>query len=622
MFERFLDGYRNPEYELNDFIVRKAMEKLEEEEKAKDKIKTVIEWEEKSKEIKDGFLESIGGLDFEKCELNPIYTGDIKKPGYMIRKLIFQSIPGFYVTANLYIPGSIEKPVPAILFSCGHSKPAKAEPTYQLAAIELVQNGMAVLCVDPPGQGEMIQLPDREDIDWGVHEHSYMGLSCTLAGMNIARYFIWDLVRALDFLESLDFVDKDKIGATGNSGGGTQTSYISLVDDRIKAAAPGCYLNGRKQYIVKGHAHDSEQNIFDCMGFGLDYGDFISCFAPKPFTVLSQQYDFFPIEGALYSVKRAKRIYALYGKEENAGIVIDKEMHGLSDVLRRATAEFFTRHFLNRPCDKDINPYEHVLGEDELKCTGSGQVVSEFSDALSLDKLIYADYIKRITRNEALEDRVRHAFNIRDHKRRPLERRINPFDFEGRMAEKVFWLSEDEVSNSGIYINGKPTGYVTYMFFEDGTHDMAANKKDIASMLNRGDVFVVDVRGTGAVKGARINNAPYNGMYGTIHKMNSDAIMCGTSLMEMRINDIMQSLLLAEKKINAVSYGNAGIPVLIAAFLNPRIESLRIESAPVSFGEIMGCRAPFDPGIESFAMARAFDCDELRAAMEKDGRLK
>ncbi|MFO7611754.1 MAG: acetylxylan esterase [Clostridia bacterium] len=622
MFERFLDGYRNPEYELNDFIVRKAIKKLEKEEKAKDEIKTVIEWEEKSREIKAGFLESIGGLDFEKCELNTIYTGDIKKAGYTIRKLIFQSINKFYVTANLYIPDNIEKPVPAILFSCGHSKPAKAEPTYQLAAVELVLNGMAVLCVDPPGQGEMIQLPDREDIDWGVHEHSYMGLSCTLAGMNIARYFIWNLIRALDFLESLDFIDKNKIGATGNSGGGTQTSYISLVDDRIKAAAPGCYLNGRKQYIVKGHAHDSEQNIFDCMGFGLDYGDFISCFAPKPFMVLSQQYDFFPIEGALYSVKRAKKIYALYGKEENAGIVIDKEMHGLSDVLRQATTEFFTEHFFNRPGNKDINPYEHILGEEELQCTGSGQVLWEFDDALSLDKLIYSDYIKRITRNEALEDRVRHVFNIREQKKRPLEKRINPFDFEGRMAEKVFWLAEEEVSNSGIYINGKPTGYVTYMFFEDGTLEMAVHRKDIAAMLNRGDVFVVDVRGTGAVKGAQINNAPYCDMYGTIHKMNSDAIMCGTSLMEMRINDIMQSLLLAEKKINAVSYGNAGIAVLVAAFLNPRIESLRMASSPVLFEEIMKCSAPYDAGIEAFGMAMAFECNELRSAMEKNGRLK
>lgn len=116
----------------------------------------------------------------------------------------------------------------------------------------------------------------------GTMEHSYAGLQCTLVGANIARYFIWDLVRAVDFLESLPEVDSTRIGLTGNSGGGTQSSYVMLVEPRIKVAVPCTYITSREEYMKTGQAHDSEQNIFKAIVTGLNYDDFISCFAPKP----------------------------------------------------------------------------------------------------------------------------------------------------------------------------------------------------------------------------------------------------------------------------------------------------------------------------------------------------
>ena len=622
MFERFLDNYRNPENELNDFLIKKAIGGLEKEEAVKDAITSPVEWEEKEAQIRSNFIKSIGGLDFEKGELNVNYTGKIDKGPYTIDKVVYQSLPGVYVTANLYIPKELDGKAPGILFSCGHSKPAKAEPKYQRGAIELALNGFVVLCVDPLGQGEMIQMPDRDDIDWGVYEHSYMGLSCTLAGMNIARYFIWNLIRSVDFLASLDFVDATKIGATGNSGGGTQTSYISMVDERIKAAAPGCFLNGRKQYIVKGHAHDSEQNIFNCMNFGLDYGDFISCFAPKPFRLLSQQYDFFPIEGVLYSLKRAKKVYALYGKADNADIVIDKDMHGLSDVLRHGLVEFFLKHFMGKDYRHTLNPYEYELPEEELWCTKAGNVIKEFDDAVALDRLIYDDYLKRRQRTGDLADRVRKAFRIQNRDRRFLEKRINPFDYEGHTAEKVFWIAEDEVSNAGIYIDGKNNGRITYVFFENGTMELSRRVKDIKKHLQHGDVFVMDPRGVGAVKGAQYNNAPYYAMYGTMHKMCNDALMNGSSMMEMHVNDILYSLRMSEKEISFAAYGKMCPAVLVAALLSKEVKEVRIFNGIESFDEIMRCTAPFVPEYEVFGMASGFDISEIISKLGAEGKLK
>lgn len=622
MFRRFLDGYRNPENELANLIYGKVINGLLEEEEIKHELKTVEEWEAKAAEIRGNFIKSIGGLDFDECDLDPVITGEIDKDRYTIKKVVFKSSPGVYVTANLYVPSKTDGKVPGILFCCGHSKPAKAESKYQLAAIELVLNGMAVLAVDPPGQGELIQMEDRPDVDWGVHEHSYLGLSCSLAGMNIARYFIWNLMKAVDYLTSLDFVDGDRIGACGNSGGGTQTCYISMVDPRIKAAAPGCYVNGRKEYVVKGHAHDSEQNIFNCANFGLDYTEFISCFAPKPFRLLSQQYDFFPIEGAIHSLKRAKKVYSLYGKEENADIVIDKNMHGLHDVLRQGLVEWFVKHFQDRKYDNSINPYDYLAEEEELLCTGSGNVLNEYDDAVPLDKLIYREYLNKQNRTGELKDRITTVLNIDKHGRRPMEKRINPFDWNGYVAEKVFWLTEDNIANAGIYIDGDRSDRVSYMFFENGTLDMEDWEKEILAYLKNGDVFIVDIRGTGAVKPAPINQAEFYERYGTMHKLCNDAMMAGTSMLEMHVNDILLSLTLSEKDTVFAAYGRACPAALIATLFSNEVQSIRTVEGIGSFEEIMQCKAPFIPELEAFGIAGAFDISEVIDELRKAGKIK
>lgn len=622
MFNRFLDNYRNPENELANLLYNKVINGLEKEEETKSKILTSVEWEKKAADIRSNFIKSIGGLEFELCDLQPKYTGEIDKGEYTIKKVVFNSAPGVFVTANLYTPKNIKGKAPGILFCCGHTKPAKAEPKYQLAAIELALNGMVVLCVDPPGQGEMIQMPDRDDVDWGVDEHSYMGLTCSLAGFNIARYFIWNLMKAVDFLTSLEFVDNNKIGACGNSGGGTQTCYISMVDPRIKAAAPGCYVNGRKEYVVKGHAHDSEQNIFNCINFGLDYTEFITCFAPKPLRLLSQQYDFFPIEGTLNSLKRAKKIYSLYGKESNVDIVIDKNMHGLHDVLRQGLVEWFMKHFMTKDYHNDYNPYDYLLEEEELLCTNSGNVLKEYTDAVPMDQLIYQEYKKRQNHSGDLKGRIKSVLKIDKHGRRPMERRINPFDYHGQVAEKVFWITEDGLANSGIFIDGDTAGQVAYMFFENGSKDMEKHEKEIMAYLKHGDVFIIDVRGTGAVQAALINGSGYCDKYGTIHKLCNDAMMAGSSMLEMRVNDILLSLTLSEKDTVFAAYGKACPAALIAALFSNEVNNIKTTDCIGTFEEIMKCKAPFIPDYEVFGMASAFELSEIINMLKKEGKIK
>jgi hypothetical protein len=162
MFRPFLDGYYDVENQLPEYVKRKAFEFFKKEEEEKNSIKTIEEFEKRRERIRCHFLEAIGGLNIEKTDLNPVYTGTIERDKYTIKKAIFQSLPEFYVTANLYIPKGITGKAPAVLFACGHWEWAKSCPEYQRICIELVNNGFAVLAVDPVGQGERMQYYDKE----------------------------------------------------------------------------------------------------------------------------------------------------------------------------------------------------------------------------------------------------------------------------------------------------------------------------------------------------------------------------------------------------------------------------------------------------------------------------
>src|SRR5262249_37223409 len=152
-----------------------------------------------------------------------------------------------FVTANLYLPLRGQPPYPAVLYPLGHEIGAKAYPVWQQMLVTLARRGYVALAWDPLGQGERIQTYDPDWKDSKFHastlEHTELGVQCLLIGDHLARYTIWDGLRALDYLVSRKEVDTARVGVAGNSGGGTHSTYVSALDDRISAAAPSCYTS-------------------------------------------------------------------------------------------------------------------------------------------------------------------------------------------------------------------------------------------------------------------------------------------------------------------------------------------------------------------------------------------
>ena len=270
-------------------------------------------------EVRQKLLNMIGGLPSTRTPLRPRIVGSIPMNGFHIEKLIFESLPGIYVTALLYVPddsdGSTVKKHPAILVAAGHATDGKAH--YQTLCQRLVQRGYVVIAWDPVGQAERSQFWDakkgKSRYNLICAEHAVMGNLAYLAGTNLARWEIWDGLRAFDYLLTRREVDAERINITGTSGGGFQAMHIAALEPRIKVAAISCYITALPMRIhnriFKDPDSDPEQDLYGMISNGVDNAGLLLMMYPRPVFVAAAVLDFFPIEGAEKSFREVQKFY-------------------------------------------------------------------------------------------------------------------------------------------------------------------------------------------------------------------------------------------------------------------------------------------------------------------------
>lgn len=277
--------WNNPGSLLMNYLIEEADYYYDLRDKEISMLKTRKDWEKRQAEVKKKLYDIVGPFP-EKTPLNPQITGVLHKDGYRVEKIIYEALPGYYVTACLFIPDHIKGKTPAILNVIGHSQTAFRAELYQTIIINLVKKGMIVFAIDPPGQGERVQYFDLKtnlsSIGYSVIEHCYFGNQCFLSGSSCARYFIWEGIRAIDYLLTRKEVDPERIGVTGLSGGGTITSYISALDDRVSVSVPCSWATASKRQLETKGAQDAETEFYRGVAKGITFEDFIEVRAPKP----------------------------------------------------------------------------------------------------------------------------------------------------------------------------------------------------------------------------------------------------------------------------------------------------------------------------------------------------
>jgi hypothetical protein len=356
-------------------------------------------------ELRNHLLDMLGGLPAEKTPLNPRITGKIQRKGFHIEKLIFESLPGIYVSALVYVPDDGNKSHPAVLVPSGHSANGKAH--YQALCQHLVQRGYVVINWDPIGQGERSQFWDKDSNKSRYNlicaEHAVIGNLAYLAGTNLARWEIWDGIRALDYILTRPDVDPERINITGTSGGGFQTAHIAALDPRIKVAAPSCYITAlpMRVYnrIFQDPDSDPEQDLYGMISSGVDHPGLLLMMYPRPVFVAAAVLDFFPIEGTHKTVREVADLYSRFGHSDRISMHEGYHGHQYSPANQEAALQFLD-HFNGMPARHGLPPVQE-LDEKTLQCTRSGQVMLDYQNARSVMDLIRDYYEERKNRPAA-----------------------------------------------------------------------------------------------------------------------------------------------------------------------------------------------------------------------------
>jgi dienelactone hydrolase len=348
------------------------------------------------KEIRQKLLTMLGGLPTTRTPLHPHVTGRIRMDGFHMEKLIFESLPGVYVTALLYVPDESEnggnKKHPAILVPAGHAENGKAH--YQTLCQRLAKRGYVVISWDPVGQGERSQFWDAKTGKTRYNricaEHAVLGNLAYLAGTNLARWEIWDGLRAFDYLLTRPEVDPDRINITGTSGGGFQAMHITALEPRIKVAAISCFITSLPMRIhnriFKDPDSDPEQDLYRMVSNGVDHAGLLLMMYPRPVLVAAATLDFFPIEGTHKTFQEVSGLYSRFGHADRIAMAEAYHGHQYSDENQKAAFEFLD-HFNQLPKGQGLAATKD-LDEKAVQCTRTGQVMLDFVDARSLMDVI------------------------------------------------------------------------------------------------------------------------------------------------------------------------------------------------------------------------------------------
>ena len=327
---------------MQDWLVAevRAAESLGDEHRTA--LRTKADAEAYVKSVQERIRKCFGPMP-EKSPLNARVTKTLERETYRIENVIFESRPNFLVTGNLYLPKSTQ-PVPGAIGVCGHSLNGKGAEAYQSFAQGLAKQGMACFLIDPVGQGERFQYLNEKlgsRLGGGASEHNQMGNHQVLVGDVLGGWFAWDAIRALDYLLTRSEIDPQHLGVTGNSGGGTQTTWLCGLEPRFTMAAPSCFVTTFRRDAENELPQDCEQCPPGVLAANLDHCDFLAAMAPKPVIIMAQEKDYFDARGSAETYDRLKKIYTLLGKPDNIQLHVGPDPHGYSQPNREAMYRFF-----------------------------------------------------------------------------------------------------------------------------------------------------------------------------------------------------------------------------------------------------------------------------------------
>jgi cephalosporin-C deacetylase-like acetyl esterase len=650
------------------------------------KITTRVQAMVRQQQVRNTLLGLMGG-GFEKTPLNAKVLGSTQMDGFRIEKVVFESQPQFYVTALLYLPDGVARstlPVdrsgaatadttknvprttdngvqklPAIVIAPGHGATGKASD-YTFAST-FARNGFAVLSYDPIGQGERLQYPDPahpgKTLATGpTGEHGEAGLQPTLIGDAVARYFVWDGMRAVDYLLTRPEIDAERIGAFGCSGGGVMTAMLGAADKRIKAIATACYLTTMDTLLPSIGPQDAEQSTPGFIAAGFDFADWVELAAPRPYAMVGTVSDMFPWAGFLATAQEARKFYALFdakaagtqtGKplpptptgptlnpDTANAIAADAPLQVIAGIgghgnLRPLTSQIVSFFLVNLAHSdaapilppapaSGVSPFAAPNVPAALQVTPTGQVASSYPDSVTVHTLnlrraagkipnfvapqtlmqVQTD-IREVTNAEAVPGhfKIPVAAGSSDLRGPDAHWRLpfvagNPIDAEFYRAQQPKLLS--------MQIKSPPSRAILVLREDLSLEHQDQREIDTASLRAIADsgVMVLAVTPRPSPPGSEETKSP---ILGPFYLTELRAELVGKTLLGMRVDDVIRAVdYLASRpdvdpnNITARATGHMGLVLLHAAVLDPRIKHVTVDHVLESYDSLLKAPMPID----------------------------
>ncbi len=292
------------------------------------RINSLSDWKSRAELIRKNLAT---GMEMEtlpkRTPLNPRYGKKIKMDGYTVQAVRFESLPGFFVTGNLYKPaGKLkDKSLPIILSTHGHSRDSvsggRFSKNMQARCASLAKMGALVFSYDMLGYGESVQLP-----------HKYK---------KALKVQTWNSMRVVDFMVTLKEADPTRIAVSGESGGGTQAFMLTAMDDRVKVSVPVVMVSS---HFFGGCSCESGMPVHRSGETVYSNVQIASLAAPRPMLLVSDGEDWTKnTEKVEYPF--VKRIYELYGNTSLVeNVHLANEGHDYGENKRVAAYRFLAKH--------------------------------------------------------------------------------------------------------------------------------------------------------------------------------------------------------------------------------------------------------------------------------------
>ena len=278
--------------------------------------------------------------------LESVVEGTLEAGEFVVERIHFQSMPGLYVTGNFYRPKIADKPLPTILYVCGHGQVKKDgvsygnKTHYHYHGAWFARNGFNCLMIDT------LQLGEIEGVHHGTYKMNRWWWNSR--GYTPAGVEAWNCIRSLDYLQTRSEVDAEKIGVTGRSGGGAYSWWISALDDRIQCAVPVAGITNLRDHVVNGCVEGHCDCMYMVNTFRWDYATVAALVAPRPLLISNTDKDtIFPLEGVVDIHRQVRHVYQLLDAGDSLGLQITEGPHKDTQELHIHAFRWFNRFLKN-----------------------------------------------------------------------------------------------------------------------------------------------------------------------------------------------------------------------------------------------------------------------------------